>query len=140
MSDKKQSKVELQEYHNKRVAHYSALMNAWISTRTEYTRTIITLSTAGLGVIISLSTSIGLKSYVEFHLFLFTVISFAISIFLGLVSYHLNCKQIEKLYEEKGNINYILKPIKYILNGIFMISIILGTILSIIIIQNKMEM
>jgi hypothetical protein len=62
----------------KGVAYYSALVNAWITTRMEKDRQLLTLSSAGIGLIIIFQPK--LNSIFEFNIWLLAGICFLFSI------------------------------------------------------------
>lgn len=64
----------------KGVAYYSALVNAWITTRMEKDRQLLTLSSAGIGLIIIFQPK--LNSVFEFNIWLLAGICFLFSIAL----------------------------------------------------------
>ena len=50
--------LEKELENNKDVEYYSHLVNSWITTRMEKDKAILTLSTAGLGVLVSFFSNI----------------------------------------------------------------------------------
>lgn len=72
---------------DKHTAYYSALVGAWINTKMEKDKSLLTLATGGIGLLVTLLTTVGTKSPLVtvlyglgFLLFLVSIIS-AISIF-----------------------------------------------------------
>jgi hypothetical protein len=72
---------------DKHTAYYSALVGAWINTKMEKDKSLLTLATGGVGLLVTLLTTVGTKSSlvavlygVGFLLFLLSIIS-AVSIF-----------------------------------------------------------
>lgn len=49
----------LKEPEGKNIAHYSVLLDAWIQTRTERDKTLVTLSAAGVGLLVTILTTAG---------------------------------------------------------------------------------
>ena len=82
----------------KEVAYYGALVNAWISTRMEKDKQILTLSAAGVGLIVLFKPE--LKNICEFLLWSISGISFLLSIFLLLSIFSQNSDLIQAEIQE----------------------------------------
>jgi len=50
---------KLEELKGKNVAHYSVLLSAWIHTKMEHDKTLVTVSIGGIGYLISVLTLVG---------------------------------------------------------------------------------
>lgn len=74
MSDENKKSLEEQ----KGVAYYSALVNAWITTRMEKDKQLLTLSSAGIGLVIVFQPK--LTSIFEFSIWLLSGSCFLVSI------------------------------------------------------------
>lgn len=77
-------------YAQKVVAYYSAAVNAWITTRMEFDRTLVTLSTGGLGLFLTLATTVGVQSSTEIIFYIIGTVGFVTAIGCGLVIFQLN--------------------------------------------------
>jgi hypothetical protein len=69
----------MSEEDYKAVESYSAAQNAWYNTQIEYDKSLLTLSTAGLGFVIALLNTAGVTSAESLILNLLAIISFLIS-------------------------------------------------------------
>lgn len=49
------------ELEGKNIAYYSVLVNAWIQTRMERDKTLVTLSAAAVGLLVTLLTTVGIN-------------------------------------------------------------------------------
>jgi hypothetical protein len=94
-SPEEQEKRVLREREGKNIQHYSVLLNAWIQIRMEYDKTLLTLSSAGIGLLVTLATTVGAKTFLERILFMLSFISFLICIYLLFKIYEFNCSLIE---------------------------------------------
>jgi hypothetical protein len=57
------------EQSAKNVAFYSAVVEAWVATRMEKDRTLLSLATGGIGLLATLLTTVGPSSRVELWLY-----------------------------------------------------------------------
>ena len=94
-SKEENEKRALRELEGKNIAHYSILLEAWIQTKMERDKTLVTLSAAAIGLLITILTTVGVKSIWEVPLFAVAVISFLVTIWSSLVIYQLNSQHLE---------------------------------------------
>ena len=92
----------------KRVAFYSALVSAWIQSRMERDRSLITLSSAGIGLLLTLSSTVGPDGFLTFSLYCIGFVGFAVTIISGLSIFHRNSLHIERLIAEKQTTDPLL--------------------------------
>jgi hypothetical protein len=87
--------TEEQENLQKRVAYYAAMVEAWIGTRMERDRTLVTLAAAGIGLLITILTAVGVSA--RWHLWLYglSAIGFGTSIYTSLRVFERNAEAIE---------------------------------------------
>lgn len=60
-SSEETQRRHLRELEGKNIQHYSVLLGAWIGTRMERDRTLVTLSAAAIGLLVTILTTVGLK-------------------------------------------------------------------------------
>ena len=94
-SNEDAEKRVLRELEGKNIAHYSVLLNAWIETRMERDKTLVTLSAAAIGLLVTILTTVGVKHLWEIPLFAVAVVSFLVTIWSSLIIYQLNSKHLE---------------------------------------------
>src|ERR1700733_4671800 len=64
-----QVKKKVEEEHQKHeLAHYAATVTAWFNTKMEHDKSLLTLSTAAVGVLITLVTKFPVSSYTAMSL------------------------------------------------------------------------
>jgi hypothetical protein len=85
----------LRELEGKNIAHYSVLLGAWIETRMERDKTLVTLSAAAIGLLVTILTTVGVNRFWEIPLFAVAVLSFIASIWSSLTIYQLNSQHLE---------------------------------------------
>lgn len=73
----------------------TALVNAWITVRLEEDKTLVALSSAGIGLLVTLLTTLGLLRLWYIPLYLLAFSGFFLSICNGLIILRENAKHIE---------------------------------------------
>jgi hypothetical protein len=68
-SDDEREKRLLRELKAKNVAHYSVMLDAWIQTRMALDKSLITLSAGGVGVLVTLLTTVGVARPWQIYLY-----------------------------------------------------------------------
>ena len=89
MSDTEQQPQdrESRQLEGKNIAHYQTLLSAWIGTKMERDKTIVTLYAAAIGLLVTLLTTLGAKSYLEIAFYVGGFLGFATAIWSSLVIY-----------------------------------------------------
>lgn len=129
-NDQKQERLR-KELEGKNVQHYMALATAWINTKTELDKTIITLSAGAIGLLITVLTAKGIVEYWHIVLYLIAFIGYLTAVFTSLLIYQKNSKLIEaELRNEEHNIrlerfdkvalwSFIIGTVAFVLIGLF---------------------
>lgn len=86
---------EIQQLKN--VEFYAASYNAWYSTRLEYDKSIFILSASGIGLLITLLTTLGLSSQLLLYLYIAAMLSFLTSLIVILVIFKRNSIHVERV-------------------------------------------
>ncbi len=79
-----QSNSTRENQAEKDVAFYEALANGWVATRLEFDRTLVALSAAGIGLFVTLLTTVGVRSRWEIVSYVLGSIGFVGTIGVGL--------------------------------------------------------
>ncbi len=128
MSNLKQSDLE----ERKRI-YYSAIVNAFIDSSMERDRNLLNLSAGGIGLLVTLMTTVGVHSTFGLCLYISSIISFSVAIILILHVFKLNKSYLLKLATDEKTTEVPLKKydsaifILFILGIIFLFSIGLST-------------
>jgi hypothetical protein len=85
----------LEELKGKNIAHYSVLLTAFIQTKMEHDKTLVTLSAGGIGLLLTLLNLTGSGSTVSLVLFGGSFSGFLLTIGCALVIYERNASHIE---------------------------------------------
>lgn len=80
---------------NKEVAYYATCLQAWVATRMEYDKTLITLSSAGIGLLISLYSTVGTSHWMNAALFFLACGLFLGTVTVCLLIFRLNANHLE---------------------------------------------
>ena len=115
--------------NDKAVQFYAAKANAWFNTKLEYDKSLLILSAGAIGLLITLLTTVGVKSITLLLIFIVAIISFIICLIAILGIFSRNAKHLEDLIQNK-NIN---DSVLSILDSVTILSFILGVILTSII-------
>lgn len=71
--------------HQKEVEYYASSVNAWFNTSLEHDKSILTLAAGGIGLLITLLTTIGLSSAEALVLYVGAITSFLVALISVLV-------------------------------------------------------
>lgn len=75
MSDQEKDDEELRE---KRVEYYAASVNAWFNSRLEFDKSLLTLSSAGIGLLVALLSALAIRSATTLLLYEAAVLAFLV--------------------------------------------------------------
>lgn len=93
-SEEKEKRL-LRELEGKNIEYYSVMLSAWINTKMERDKTLVTLAAAAIGLLITILTTLGANNIFEMILFAISICSFLTTIWSSLTIYQLNSKHIE---------------------------------------------
>lgn len=105
-SEKEVSARKLRELEGKNIAHYSVFLGAWIETRMQRDKTLITLSAGGIGLLITLLTIVKNASLIYLILYSLAFGCFIGTIFICLKIYQENSVVIENEIRGPEDPNY----------------------------------
>jgi preprotein translocase subunit SecG len=124
----------------KEVAFYSALVNAWINTKMERDKTLLILSSGGIGILVTLLSTQGVVNCLGVVFYVLAFIAFLSCMIILVIVFDKNSKHIEEAIKGKKDSD----PKLDLLDKISLWSFILGALFSIVIglntavyIQNK---
>ena len=123
--DKPEDDTDREIYKGQRVAYYAALVEAWIGTRMERDKQILTLSSLGLGGLIALEQA-GLENTTSFGLWVVSGLLFLMAIFLALIILSLNANYIQKLAHDHESTDHegALRTLDKVLMTVFFLSVL----------------
>lgn len=112
--------------NEKKIQYYSALVQAWLDTKIERDKSLLALSTAGIGLLITLLTTVGASSNYSIILYCIAIFCFLVCIIAVLIIFKRNAEHLKQVIKNKESTDPVLKK----LDKISFISFILGILLS----------
>jgi len=88
-------------YEEKDVAFYSATVNAWYTTKFEKDKHLLSLSSVGIGLLVTLVTAVGVASTCAAAMYVLAVLSFMVCILAVLYIFSRNADHLQRLINEK---------------------------------------
>jgi len=85
----------------KEIEFYAASIDAWCTTRIEHDKTLCTLSAGGIGLLLTLLTTTGLKSVEALYFYIVAIASFFVTLITVLLIFKLNGTHIEDVLAKK---------------------------------------
>lgn len=85
------------EESQKRVEYYAASVNAWFNTSLEHDKSLLALSAGGIGLLLTLLTTVGLSSAEALVLYIGAITSFVVALVSILVIFRHNRTHIEDI-------------------------------------------
>ncbi|ANE55111.1 hypothetical protein [Methylomonas sp. DH-1] len=87
--------------NQKEVEYYASCVNAWFNTSLEHDKSILTLAAGGIGLLITLLTTVGLSSAEALVLYVGAITSFLVALVSVLVVFRHNRTYIEQVLAGK---------------------------------------
>lgn len=114
-------------HDQKELAFCAAAVQAWVATRMEKDRTILGLSTAGIGLLTTLLTSVGPSSGFQLALYSAAGLSFIVAIVCAVVVFDRNADHLRDVLKDqrKGD-----DPRLQRLDWVLFLSFLLGVVLT----------
>ena len=119
-----------QTVDQKQVAYYSAAVTAWFTTSLEHDKSLLTLSAGGIGLHLTLLTTVGLKTAEALVLYIGAIICFVVSLLAVLRVFRANQKYIEDII---GGRTETTDPTLAKLDSVALIAFAIGVILTAIV-------
>jgi len=88
----------------------ATLREAWVSTRMEKDKTLLTLATGGIGLLTTLATAVGPASKTELALYVVAGLSFAVAVVVAVMIFDRNSVHIEHVLNNAATED---KPLKW---------------------------
>lgn len=89
-----------EELRDRNAAWYATLLGAFVSSRREKDKSLLALSTAGIGLPVTLATTIGIPSVWIALLYAFALAAFLVAIFAAIRLFDLDASHVEALLRE----------------------------------------
>lgn len=90
------------DHQKKEVEYYASVIDAWFSTSLERDKSLLTLSAGGIGLLITLLTTVGLSSAEALVLYVGAIASFVVALIAVLRIFHHNRRHLEEIISGKA--------------------------------------
>lgn len=110
---------------------YSAAVNAWFATSLEHDRSLLTLSAAGIGLLITLLTTVGASSIEAVLLYFAAMFAFLICVIAVLWIFRLNGEHIRNIIHLNAPGDPKLKALDALAKGSFLIGVMFSLIIGV---------
>lgn len=117
---------------DKETAFYAAIVQAWVQTRMEKDRSLLALSSGGVGLLVTLLTTVGVVDLWQLVLYIFAAVGFGVSIFSAILIFDWNAKHLQRVAttHESGDDPTLIRLDTLLLLG-FIVGVILLAIIGI---------
>ncbi len=114
----------------KKVAYYSTLVNSWVQTRMEVDKTLIIISSAGIGFLVTLIGNQGIGCLTDFVVYVVALVSFIVVIICCVLVFQRNAVHIEVLIENPETkdpyLDFLDNAAKFFFAVALMLTLIIG--------------
>ncbi len=114
----------------KQVVFYAACVNAWSNTRMEGDKSIMTLSAGGVGLLVTLISTIGVSDIWMIIWYLLGLVSFLVSIICVLFVFRLNAEYLEGVVDGSEKDSKVLDYLDRTVSFSFVIGIVFSLIIG----------
>ncbi len=129
--------IVIMSQEQKEVEFYAANLNAWINTRFEHDKSLQTLSTAAIGLLITLISTIGVSSIESLILHVLALACFVLCLFSVLWVFRRNAKHLEDVVNEREEKDQLLKILDHTAAWSFMAGVIFTSVIGVSTAINK---
>lgn len=130
-SPKQKFERELREFEGKNIQDYYVRLNAWFSTKLEKDKSLLTISSAAVGLLVSIITAKGVQDYYQIIFYSLALLGFLIAIITVVNIFDKNAEQIEKNLMDESHINTTLSKYDMTLACSFYIGIFFTILIGI---------
>jgi hypothetical protein len=116
----------------KDVEYYSSAVTAWFNTSLEHDKSILTLAAGGIGLLITLLTSVGLSTAEALVLYILAIICFVVALVAVLIVFRYNKAHIESILAgTQETVDPSLAKVDTIAIGAFGLGVVLTAVIGI---------
>lgn len=99
---------EMREFEGQNIQDYSVRLTAWFATKLEKDKSLLTISSAAVGLLVTILVSKGIQSFYQIFIFAIAFLSFLVTIIAVIQIFDKNAEQIEANITSKSHINVTL--------------------------------
>ncbi|KPJ65882.1 MAG: hypothetical protein AMJ43_09820 [Coxiella sp. DG_40] len=129
----------LRELEGKNVTHYGAILSAWIRTKMERDKVLLTLSAGGVGLLVTIFSTVGVKHWWEILLYGIAVIFFVTTITVCILIYDRNSKHLEDVLRERAARDYVLERYDKLSRIFFIVAVVVSMGIGAVTAYNKLS-
>ena len=134
MSENKNLSKEEQEFIGKNISFYETFLNAWVQNRMEKDKSVLTLSSLAIGLLVTFLAKN--ENTTQFVFWILSTIFFVISIIINLLTFHQNSDYIQEILQgtdkkKQESLEKKLNTKTFISFALFIVGIILTFSLAI---------
>ncbi|MCQ4297911.1 hypothetical protein NAU58_20250 [Pseudomonas stutzeri] len=115
----------------KEVEFYAANLNAWFNTRFEHDKSLLALSAGAVGLLITLISTVGVKSVETLILYILSLACFVVCLGALLWIFRRNAKHLEDVVRETAIDDQLLNTLDRVAVSSFMFGVVLSSIIGI---------
>jgi len=123
--------TEEELYILKEVEFYAASTNAWFTTRFEHDKSLLGLSAGAIGLLITLVSTVGVKSIESLIIYILALLSFIICLASLLIIFRKNSDHLEQASQNQTTHDPILSALDKIAITSFMVGILLASVIGV---------
>ena len=119
------------EERNKDTEFYAATVTAWFETKLELDKSLITLATGGIGVLVTLVSTVGVRSAESLVLYISAIISFVFCVGTVLWIFRRNATHLQAVIKEQVANDPLLERLDFVSIIAFSLGVLFSSIIGI---------
>jgi hypothetical protein len=118
-------------------AWHSSLVQAWVNTRMERDKSVLTLSGAAVGLLVTLLVNFGVRTQCEALMYFFALMAFIVAILCALTIFWRNAEYLIQLHNGHNGCDSMLAALDRTLVSAFVVGILATVALGLIMVQRN---
>ena len=119
------------EQSQKNIQFYAASVAGWLNTSLEHDKSVFTLAAGGIGLLITLLTTVGISNVVLLVLYIAAILAFLTSLVAVLAVFRRNKAHIEQIFRGNSSLDPLLTALDHVAVLAFGIGAVLTAIIGI---------
>jgi hypothetical protein len=125
------TEAEVRKKELKDVEFYTAQVNAWLNTRFEHDKSLLTLSAGGVGILITVMLATGVKNSAALTLYCFALLSFIVCLAAVLWIFRRNADYLEKVVSGNASPDTLLSHLDKVAVGSFLLGVLFSSLIGV---------
>ena len=110
---------------------YGATVNAWYTTRMERDRSLLTLSAGGIGLLVTLLSTVGIHSSEALVLYIVALVAFTTCLGAVLWIFQRNADHLEDVVKDRAHSDSLLRTLDSVAVWSFLLAVVLSSIVGV---------